>query len=425
MLSERFLRMAALVITLAVTASACRDSPPVALDVPLKPRSAIDPGPYVPGESYFGRNGYIEYVAGNAPVIVSAPHGGALEPAEIPDRTASACGGSATTVTDRNTVELALAVRDAFVERFGTVPHVILNHLDRGKLDANRNVGEAACGDPEAEIAWNEFHDFIGVARTEVLATEGKGWYMDLHGHGHEIRRLELGYLLRGSQLDLSDATLDAEPAYEDTSSIRTVSEVAGEASFAELLRGPSSLGALYADQGIRAVPSSSEPGPEGEPYFRGGYNTVRHTCSVRASEHGGTPGGPICGVQVEAHYKGVRDKASSRAAFGQATAVALETFLAAHWGIELGGAAPPPPPPPSITLDVNGYKVRGFKFADLNWAGASSTDVDVYRNGAAIVTTPNDGAHTDDSGQRGGGSFTYRVCEAATDVCSNEVTVF
>ena len=47
---------------------------------------------YVPGHSYFGANGYIEYVAGNAPVIFTASHGGALLPASIPDRTGARCG---------------------------------------------------------------------------------------------------------------------------------------------------------------------------------------------------------------------------------------------------------------------------------------------------------------------------------------------
>ena len=78
---------------------------------PRSPTSPPTPTPpvatvYTPGQSYFGRNGYVEYIAGNAPVILTAPHGGTLTPASIPDRTAAACGGSATTVTDLNTAEL-------------------------------------------------------------------------------------------------------------------------------------------------------------------------------------------------------------------------------------------------------------------------------------------------------------------------------
>ncbi len=76
------------------------------------------------------------------------------------------------------------------------------------------------------------------------------------------------------------------------------------------------------------------------------------------------------------------------------------------------------------ITLSTSGYKVRGLQKADLTWSGASSTDVDVFRNGSKLVTTTNDGFHTDDIDQRGGGSYTYEVCEAGTTTCSNTSTV-
>ena len=59
------------------------------------PSPTIPPGPYTPGKSYFGKNDYTEYVAGNAPLIYSAPHGDALTPSDIPDRTAARCGGAA------------------------------------------------------------------------------------------------------------------------------------------------------------------------------------------------------------------------------------------------------------------------------------------------------------------------------------------
>ncbi len=76
------------------------------------------------------------------------------------------------------------------------------------------------------------------------------------------------------------------------------------------------------------------------------------------------------------------------------------------------------------IALSATGYKVRGLQKADLTWSGATSTDVDVVRDGSVITTTANDGFHTDDIDQRGGGSYTYRVCEAGTSTCSNEATV-
>ena len=378
---------------------------------------AIPPGPYAPGQSYFGRNNYIEYVAGNSPVIYSAPHGGALTPSEIPDRTASNCGGAATTTTDLNTTDLVRAMQARHFARFGTYPHIIINHLARRKLDANRTAQEAACGDAEALIALGEWHDFIDVAKAAVLQASGRGWYMDMHGHGHSIQRLELGYLLSGAQLDLSNASLDANAAYEDTASMRTVSESAPP-SFSDLLRGASSLGSLYANNGFRSVPSAAEPGPDGESYFSGGDNTRRHTCGAEATAYGGTTAGNICGVQIEANYTGVRDNATNRDRFGDATAVVLQQYLATHWGLNLGG-----PPLPGIFITVRGYKVKGAARVDLTWTGATGSVVDILRNGVVVATTPNDGAHTDIIGKTSA-TFTYRVCNTGTTTCSPTVSV-
>ena len=78
---------------------------------------------------------------------------------------------------------------------------------------------------------------------------------------------------------------------------------------------------------------------------------------------------------------------------------------------------------PSAISLSVTFYKVRGTQTADLIWSGATSTNVDVYRNGIVVTTTANDGAYTDSTDQKGGGSATYQICEAGTTTCSSEVT--
>jgi len=94
------------------------------------------------------------------------------------------------------------------------------------------------------------------------------------------------------------------------------------------------------------------------------------------------------------------------------------------------GGTEPPPsdpePPPPSggFTLDGTGSKVQGRWSADLSWSGATSTNVDVFRDGSKLATTANSGTYTDQTNFRGGGSLTYRVCEAGTSTCSNDVTI-
>ena len=55
---------------------------------------------------------------------------------------------------------------------------------------------------------------------------------------------------------------------------------------------------------------------------------------------------------------------------------------------------------------------------------GASGAKVDVYREGSRITTTANDGAFTDYTGQNGGGTLTYQVCEeGSVTSCSDPAT--
>jgi serine protease len=85
---------------------------------------------------------------------------------------------------------------------------------------------------------------------------------------------------------------------------------------------------------------------------------------------------------------------------------------------------ATPTPTPAQTTLAAHGYKVHGRQTVDLSWTGATSSDVDVYRNGVLIVTTLNDGFYTDSVGRRGRATYTYKVCNAGSQTCSNQATV-
>ena len=67
---------------------------------------------------------------------------------------------------------------------------------------------------------------------------------------------------------------------------------------------------------------------------------------------------------------------------------------------------------------------MNGVNTVDLFWTGASSANVDVYRDGVLITTVPNTGSYTDSTGQNGSATFTYKVCDAGTQNCSNLVTV-
>jgi hypothetical protein len=79
---------------------------------------------------------------------------------------------------------------------------------------------------------------------------------------------------------------------------------------------------------------------------------------------------------------------------------------------------------PGPITLRGQGKRVTGINTSRLKWRGATTPNVDVYRDGVVIATTPNDGLYDDSTGTTGQASFMYKVCEAGTQTCSNVVTV-
>lgn len=84
----------------------------------------------------------------------------------------------------------------------------------------------------------------------------------------------------------------------------------------------------------------------------------------------------------------------------------------------------PPPPPAPTIRLTVVGRTDATKQYMTLDWTGASGTNVDVYRSGPLLTATPNDGHYVNSRALPGSPSYTYKVCQTGSGVCSNEVTV-
>jgi M6 family metalloprotease-like protein len=83
-----------------------------------------------------------------------------------------------------------------------------------------------------------------------------------------------------------------------------------------------------------------------------------------------------------------------------------------------------PAQPAGSITLTVSGYKVKGIQHADLAWSGAVGVSVDIRRGTNVIASPANSGAYTDNIETKGGGTYSYQVCNAGTEVCSDRVEV-
>ncbi len=81
-------------------------------------------------------------------------------------------------------------------------------------------------------------------------------------------------------------------------------------------------------------------------------------------------------------------------------------------------------PTPGPLTLSAQKRKVGGINTVRLTWSGAASANIDVYRNAFVVATTANDGSYDDSTGDTGQAQYTYMVCEAGTQTCSNEVLV-
>ncbi len=87
-----------------------------------------------------------------------------------------------------------------------------------------------------------------------------------------------------------------------------------------------------------------------------------------------------------------------------------------------------PPPPPGSFQITAaTPYKIRGVQTVDLTWSGSSGANLDIRRDGINVTggtDIADTGAFTDNIGAKGGGNYTYEVCETGTSICTPPVGV-
>ena len=281
-------------------------------------------GPYLYGETYQGRKGYTTYYPGNIPVILSIPHGGDISPSEISNRTYSV------TVTDSNTIELGIAIRNYFYSNYNIRPYVIINNLKRTKLDANRDKAEAAQNNIYAERAFDEFHFYIEKAREDIISKFSTGILFDIHGHGinpdgFNDLRTWIGYLLTAAELDNSNDYIDQNISINDVS-IYSLLNSSGQ-TLSQLLSGPNSLGALFENNNYTALPSPESRSPEGMRYFSGGYNTFRYGTNREFN---------FSSIQLEFPFQGLRDTPQSRTQFSSIFVDLVQEYFLIHLNIDL-----------------------------------------------------------------------------------------
>ena len=269
--------------------------------------------------------GWNSYYPGTMPLVISVPHGGTWNLAEVKDRS---CEG-AVTVTDSYTKELAFEISEAMSKFQGMRPYLIVCNITRKDVDQNREINEGTCGDPLMATPWNTFHTYIDSALAEAVRKYGACLYIDLHGHGHPEQRLELGYLINDKKL--TGFFNQAEIVNSTGTSLGNLLSRKGTGSLRDWLYGPQAFGTWMAEKGFPSVPSQQDPYPkEGEKYFNGGYNTRRYT---------GVDYPHVFGWQIESNYKGVRDGAG-RPVFALAFSEVITRFLRQFAFVQMPGSA-------------------------------------------------------------------------------------
>jgi len=275
---------------------------------------------------------YIEYSAGDFPVIICSPHDGHLKPSEFSNRTEHGCKidgvchfprptncpdkdkCDAVILSDTNTQPIAREIYAKIVELKNVRPHLLINNLHRIKMDPNAEIDVGAQGDSHAEDAWHTYHNYAQQAHDHINAG-GPGLLVDIHGTADKPNRTELGYRITSSQLNGGTGQVK-------DSSFRALGERMG-LSFDDLMTGPYSFGAFMQNSGFAAVPSPDIPYPGSDHYFTGGYTTNRY-----GSKHGGV----VDAVQAEIPW-GVRCCEDMRMAFSDAVAQDIIDFMEMFYG--------------------------------------------------------------------------------------------
>ena len=266
---------------------------------------------------------YIDFRVGNIPLMIISVHGGGLEPEWIQTRTCN----QATVVRDSYTRDVALEI-ESQLKINGYSPFVVLNDLHRKKLDLNRSLNNANCGDQTTIPYWELFHKQVDDFRTEIQNQFGSGLVIDIHGQSHEEQRIELGYLLSSSELRMSNSTINSSDFVNQSSVKSLLNNNSNNLELTDLLSGESSMGNLLNIKDYASVPSKEDIAPkEGELYFSGGFNTATY---------GSRESGSVDAIQIELNMIGVRNTDDNRKLFSKEFADVLISYLRMHYKSDL-----------------------------------------------------------------------------------------
>ena len=281
---------------------------------------------YTPGDIITDSQGYISYRVGNMPIIITVPHDGTLTPSTFPDRT----GSSARAENTRKVAEQFAYFFNA--NSNGLYPHIIYNNISRSKLDPDLNQMDGAQGNSYANLSYGTYHSFLQTAIDSVEEYFDAGILLNLVEHNHSNQRVELGYLLSASDLDLTNLQLNSYSAQSSISQIADLST----SSFAEVIRGYNSLGTLIigrsynsndVNYAFEAVPTLDNPTIGSTNYSSGGYTIA---------QYGSSNGGKINGIDVATPFAGFRDNANAYRALAVILEESVKIFYQENLGVTL-----------------------------------------------------------------------------------------
>ena len=266
---------------------------------------------------------YVEFRQGDCAVILTVPHGGTIVESFLTLRNTANCPDpDFATDLDYNTRELADEIDKAFFARTGHHPYMVISKIKRNHVDFNRKREYAIpAGDDNIGKIYDAYHGYIAKARAEITTLYGHGLLLDIHGQSHS-EQIDLGYLLSSSTLGFPDEKLNAGTYAAGSSIAHLVRTNKAGLSFAQLLRGEKSFGAILYKNGLDCVPRPQNLAPGSTPYFSGGYTTRMY---------GSSGGGSVDAVQCEFRYS-YRDTQSERLRCAAAVAQSVDEFTAGVW---------------------------------------------------------------------------------------------
>ena len=175
----------------------------------------------------------------------------------------------------------------------------------------------------------------------------------------------------------------------------------------------------------IVKVSATSEPGggPNASPTaaFLGGCADMNCTFTDRSSD----PDGNLTEWQWtfgDGDGTPVRDPHHAYTAAGTYT-VTLTAKDGENAAATISRQVTVPGPQSALGLTVTTRTETNKQISDLVWSRAQGERLYLYRNGLVLNSTPNDGKQSVSKAGSGPGTFIFKVCEAASTICSNPVT--